>query len=74
MSPQDAEAIISFWEQHGLKTTIVEDGKEKWYDLCAIDMFGQLMLPCDWIKAENYDGNNFCAYLKGKPKGKLYRP
>ena len=75
MSPQDAEAIISFWEQHGLKATIVEGEKEKWNDLCSIDMFGQLMLPCDWIDHAFLDiknPNEVIAWLKNRPKGKTY--
>lgn len=74
MSQRDAEAIICLWEQHGLKATIIKDGKEKWNDLCCIDMFGQLMLPCDWIDHEFVDiknSNEAIAWLKNKPKGEI---
>jgi hypothetical protein len=69
MSDMHGEQIISFWKEKGLTPTIIKKEKEKWNDLCAMDMLGGLMLPCDWIRSDFIDPKNpnqAIAWIKGK--------
>lgn len=69
MNHMDIERLVNEWEALGLKGIIEIDGKKQWLDFCVVEgMFGGLTLPCDWLE---YEGENNCVYLKGKPKGEI---
>ena len=47
MNPIDIEYIVNEWEKLGLKP--FKEGKKEWDELCVVDYFGGLTLPCKWI-------------------------
>lgn len=72
MNPIDIDGLVNEWEAMGLKGIKEIDGQEQWLDFCVVEgMYGGPTLPCDWLE---YDSENNCVYLKGKPKGELIGP
>jgi len=69
MNHKDINLLIKEWEALGLKGKTVIDGQKQWLDFCVVEgMFAGPTLPCDWLE---YDSENNCVFLKGKPQGKL---
>jgi len=62
MSPADIETIVNFWQDQGLVSTEIKDGKQVWKDLCVVDMASGPTLSCDWLK---YDKETFTVRMKG---------
>jgi len=49
MNPMDIEYLIKQWEELGLVGIIEENGYKRWKDLCVVDYFGGITLPCNWL-------------------------
>ncbi|HSV77525.1 MAG TPA: TIGR02452 family protein [Bacteroidales bacterium] len=50
MSPMDIEYLVKQWEGFGLVAIIEENGNKQWKDLCVVDFFGGITLPCLWLR------------------------
>ena len=49
MHPMDIEYRIKAWEELGLVGVIEADGRQQWKDLCVVDYFSGITLPCNWL-------------------------
>lgn len=67
MSPDIVGVACEFWEQHGLQTTETIDGVLRWKDLCVIDYYRGLTLPCEWVCV---DQGEHIAWHADHDKGK----
>jgi hypothetical protein len=54
MNPIGIGLIIDEWERIGLKGIAKNKNGEYWKDLCVVDFFQGVTLPCKWLKTENY--------------------
>ena len=50
MNGMDMEMMIREWEMMGFTSITQEDGQQQWKDLCVVDFFGGMTLPCKWLK------------------------
>jgi len=67
MSPAETGSLIERWERFGFDTRETLDGKERWKDVCVIEiMFGGPTLPCSWIELDHI---NQTAHLAGTDAG-----
>jgi hypothetical protein len=66
MGSSDIEILIEKWSELGFNTHEAGDTPTKWLDVCVIDSFSGLTLPCDWIELAEYS-----ASLKGLPEKKI---
>lgn len=66
VSPGIVEATCRFWENQGLQPMGFADGRHFWKDLCVIDYYQGLTLPCDWIEVDEREHVAWHAhYSKG---------
>ena len=69
MCNEDIKILVNEWEALGLKGLVEIDGQKQWVDFCIVEgMFLGIVYQCDWLE---YNSENNCVYLKGKPKGEL---
>jgi len=61
MNPMDIESLIDEWTELGFQTHAGGDNPSKWIDVCVVDTFGGLTLPCDWITVQDLS-----AAIKGE--------
>jgi hypothetical protein len=69
MNGMDIEFMIQMWESKGLEGVVEIDEKKQWKDFCIVQgMAGGPTFPCEWI---DFDPQNNCVSMKGKPKGEI---
>ena len=67
--PRDIESLVIYWQERGLVPYMEIDGIKQWKDMCVVESsHAEPTLPCDWIEI---DQDNNCAFIKGKPKGRI---
>ncbi len=71
MNPYDIDDIVEEWISRGLSPVVEETDVKKWSDLCVVDTYAGLTLPCDWIEV-NLDER--CAWFKDVEKGTAVGP
>lgn len=71
MNPMDVEDIIDIWAERGLNPVVGSGSEKRFKDLCVIDSFGGLTLPCNWIE---FDSKEHVAWHEDKPRGKIVGP
>lgn len=72
MDALSMEHMVKEWEQRGLKGAVEKDGRLHWQDLCVVEgLFQGPTLPCDWLE---FDRDNLCVFMKGKPRGEIMGP
>lgn len=64
MNPMDIEYMVKQWEELGLVGIIEENGKKQWKDLCVVDFFNGITLPCNWL----HNKDNFVNHVKDESK------
>ncbi len=69
MNGMDIQFLLSDWQRKSFRAFDDEDHPTRWVDLCVVDSFGGLTLPCDWIEIEQRK-----AWLRGTKPGEVYGP
>lgn len=65
----DIQFLLSDWQRKGFRAFDDEDHPSRWVDLCVVDSFDGLSLPCDWLEIEQRK-----AWLSGTEPGEVYGP
>lgn len=60
----DVQLRIEWWKRNGLRPTRIRDGVIEWNDLCVVDSFEGLSLPCRWLR---YNPDKQSVWLSGTP-------
>jgi len=67
----DVDAMVERWEAYGLQGLVGAAPHQWWKDFAVCASRRGATFPCEWLQ---YDAEENCIYLKGKPKGVVAGP